>query len=210
MPIHDWTQVPSGLFHHFHQDWTIAIARALNHGRLPTGMSALVERRSGPMEVDVLTVESFKSRRKPPAKRGGPLLTLERPSARIVRRTTKEIYPSRANRIVVKHHLGRTVAVIEIVSPGNKDTRAALREFVEKTIDYLRAGIHVLIVDLSRRRRAIRSASTRRSGTRSRKSRSPFLKARTESLSPIGWGRSASLTWRPSALAKSCQKCPRS
>jgi hypothetical protein len=38
--------------------------------------------------------------------------------------------------------------VIEIVSPGNKDSRAAVREFVEETIDFLRAGIHVLMIDL--------------------------------------------------------------
>ena len=25
MPIHDWTRVPSGLSHHFHQDWSIEI-----------------------------------------------------------------------------------------------------------------------------------------------------------------------------------------
>ncbi len=35
MPIHDWTRVPAGLFHHFHQDWSIEIARTLNRGRLP-------------------------------------------------------------------------------------------------------------------------------------------------------------------------------
>ncbi|HEX5271809.1 MAG TPA: DUF4058 domain-containing protein, partial [Gemmataceae bacterium] len=52
------------------------------------------------------------------------------------------------NRVVVRHHLGRIVAVIEVVSPGNKDSRAALRDFVEKTVDFLRAGIHLLIVDL--------------------------------------------------------------
>ncbi|MBI3411452.1 MAG: hypothetical protein HY040_24250 [Planctomycetes bacterium] len=44
--------------------------------------------------------------------------------------------------------LGRILAVIEILSPGNKDSRAAFRDFVEKTIDFLRKGIHVLIVDL--------------------------------------------------------------
>jgi hypothetical protein len=38
--------------------------------------------------------------------------------------------------------------VIEIVSPGNKDSRAALRDFVDKVIDFLRAGIHVLVIDL--------------------------------------------------------------
>jgi hypothetical protein len=124
MPLHDWTRVPAGLFHHFLQDWSIEIARTLNRGRLPRGVSALVEQRAGPKESDVLAIE------------------------RIVRRTTKEIYAGRANRIVVKHHLGRIIAVIEIVSPGNKDSRAALRDFVDKTIEFLRAGIHVLIVDL--------------------------------------------------------------
>ena len=73
---------------------------------------------------------------------------MEPPTTRFVSRTTKEIYAARANRIVVKHHLGRTIAVIEIVSPGNKDSRAALRDFVDKTIDFLRAGIHVLVIDL--------------------------------------------------------------
>ena len=50
--------------------------------------------------------------------------------------------------IVVRHHLGHIVAVIEIISPGNKDSRAALRDFVDKTLDLLRAGVHVLIFDL--------------------------------------------------------------
>jgi hypothetical protein len=108
MPMHDWSRIPSGLFHHFHQDWSIEITRLLNRGRLPAGLSALVEQRAGP----------------------------------------KEIYASRANLIVVRHRLGRIVAVIEIVSPGNKDSKAALRDFVDKTIDFLRKGIHVLIIDL--------------------------------------------------------------
>jgi hypothetical protein len=148
MPIHDWTRVPAGLFHHFHQDWSIEIARTLNRGRLPKGLSALVEQRAGPRESDVLAIET-KNRpsRSGPVGNGG-VVTVERPVTRIVRRTTKEIYSVRANRIVVKHHLGRIVAVIEILSPGNKDSRAALRDFVDKTIDFLRTGIHVLLVDL--------------------------------------------------------------
>ncbi len=73
---------------------------------------------------------------------------MERPQAQIIRRTDKEISADRANFIVVKHHLGRIVAVIEIVSPGNKDSRAAFRDFVEKTVELLRKRIHVLIVDL--------------------------------------------------------------
>jgi hypothetical protein len=146
MPVHDWTRVPSGLFHHFHQDWSIEIARALNRGRLPKGLSALVEQRAGPRETDVLAIES---RPRPGDARGnGNVATMAPPATRIVCRTDKEIHAVRANRILVRHHLGRIVAVIEIVSPGNKDSRAALRDFLDKTVDCLRAGIHLLVVDL--------------------------------------------------------------
>jgi hypothetical protein len=147
MPIHDWSRVPAGLFHHFHQDWSIEIARTLNRGRLPKGLSALVEQRAGPREPDVLAIEA-RPKRRPGEGLDGGVATRPPPLTRIVRRTTNEIYASRANRIVVKHHLGRIIAVIEIVSPGNTDSRAALRDFVEKTVDCLRRGIHVLIVDL--------------------------------------------------------------
>lgn len=148
MPIHDWTRVPPGLFHHFHQDWSIEIARELNRGRLPRIFSALVEQRSGPPESDVLTIESSEEVEGLSPDGGGGAVTAAPPAARIVRRTTKEFYARRANRIVVRHHLGRIVAVIEIVSPGNKDSRASLREFVQKIVDFLRSGVHVMIVDL--------------------------------------------------------------
>jgi Protein of unknown function (DUF4058) len=147
VPVHDWSRVPSGLFHHFHQDWSIEIARTLNRGRLPKGLSALVEQRAGPKESDVLAIE-VRPKRRAAEEVDSDVATMEPPVTRIVRRSTKQIYASRANRIVVKHHLGRIVAVIEIVSPGNKDSRAALRDFVEKTVEFLRKGIHVLIVDL--------------------------------------------------------------
>src|SRR5438874_8583687 len=147
MPIHDWTRVPAGLFHDFHQSWSIRIKDALNSGRLPKGIAALVEQRAGPREADVLTIES-KAKPKDDNLRKGGVATMERPSTRIVRRTNKDFHAVHANRIVVKHHLGRIIAVIEILSPGNKDSRPALRDFVEKTVEFLRDGIHVLVVDL--------------------------------------------------------------
>ena len=148
MPMHDWSRIPSGIFHHFHQDWSIEIARSLNRGSLPKGLSAMVEQRAGPKEGDVLTVESRRLTRTSDPKERGGLMTLDPPLTSIVRKTTKEIYADRSNRIVVRHHLGRIVAVIEILSPGNKDSRAALRNFVEKTIDFMRRGIHLLLIDL--------------------------------------------------------------
>lgn len=146
MPLHDWSRVPSGLFHDFHQSWSIRIKDALNAGRLPKGVAALVEQRAGPREADVLSIEGKSDWRR--AENDGGVATANRPATRIVRRSSKEIYAGSANRIVVKHHLGRIIAVIEIVSPGNKDSRAALRDFVEKTLDFLRTGVHVLVVDL--------------------------------------------------------------
>ena len=148
MPIHDWSRIPSGLFHDFHQTWSIQIKVALNNGILPKGVSALVEQRSGPKESDVLAVESrTRTRRLKPDDSGG-LLTMTPPAAPFTYRTKKQITASRANRISVKHHLGKTIAIIEIISPGNKDTKAAVRDFLDKTFEFLRAGVHVLLIDL--------------------------------------------------------------
>jgi hypothetical protein len=146
MPLHDWTRVPAGLYHDFHQSWSVRIKDALNAGRLPKGTSALVEQWAGPREGDVLAIESH-SRREPLTGANGGVATMSPPVTRIVRRSTKELYTGRANRIVVKHHLGRVIAVIEIVSPGNKHSRADFRSFLDKTIGFLRSGVHVLIVD---------------------------------------------------------------
>jgi hypothetical protein len=57
-------------------------------------------------------------------------------------------YAALANLVAIKRHLTKTIAVIEIVSPGNKDSRAALRDFVDKTLEFLKSGIHVLVIDL--------------------------------------------------------------
>ena len=38
MPIHDWSRVDAGIFHDFHQAWTIEIRNALNGGRFLLGI----------------------------------------------------------------------------------------------------------------------------------------------------------------------------
>src|SRR5262245_40656896 len=98
MPLHDWSRVPAGLFHHFHQDWSIELARTLNRDRLPEGVVALVEQRSGPLESDVLAIEA-RNRQRPLGSEGnGGVATMEPPKTQIVRRTTKDFYADRANR----------------------------------------------------------------------------------------------------------------
>ena len=125
---------------------------ALNGGLLPSDLSALVEQRAGVKEPDILAIEDFGALDDRETSlleaTAGRVATMEAPATRIVQRSADEIYADRANRIVIRHHLGRIVAIIEIVSPGNKDKRGAIRSFVEKTVDFIQAGVHVLIVDL--------------------------------------------------------------
>lgn len=149
MPIHDWTKVPAGLFHHFHHRWCSDIAVALNGGTLPKGLTALVEQRTGAPIPDVLAVEDFGGGYRPDeTSSSGGAVTLQRPRARQMFRSDRQIYAEKASRIAVKHHLGRTVAILEILSPGNKDSRSSTKDFIDKTSRFILAGIHVLMVDL--------------------------------------------------------------
>jgi hypothetical protein len=64
-------------------------------------------------------------------------------------RAEEEEYARKARAIAIRHSSGdRVVALIEIVSPGNKSNRHGLRSFVEKALEFLDAGIHLLILDL--------------------------------------------------------------
>jgi hypothetical protein len=146
VPIHDWTRVRANRFHDFHQDWTISIRRALNAGILPTGYVAMVEQVTGGPEPDVVTLSL-------PAEpnggtSGGVAVAGMAPRARVRVQAEAVRYASKANRITVRHPDGDVVAIIEIVSPGNKDSKHAIRSFARKAADFLLAGVNLLIVDL--------------------------------------------------------------
>lgn len=66
----------------------------------------------------------------------------------IIRATDEDVYAARANRVVVRESRGKIVSVIEIVSPGNKSSRHALRTFVDKAVGLLGQGISLLVIDL--------------------------------------------------------------
>jgi hypothetical protein len=145
MPLHDWTKVNSGLYHHFHQVWAVEISRSMNRGRMPKNLTALVEQRSGSKEPDVVAIELST-----PDEAGsgdGGTAVLDRPQTRIMRQSDDEHYAWKADRIVIRHRLGKIVAFIEIVSPGNKESVVAIGQFTEKITEALRQGIHVLVVD---------------------------------------------------------------
>jgi len=147
MPIHDWSKVDAGIFHDFHQAWTIELRNALNGGALPAGFFAMAEQiLSGPIP-DVVTLQRQPTNPTPQT-RGGIAVADAPPRARFVTSADPDIYASRGNRIVIKHRLGEVVAVVEIVSPGNKSGRHALNSFVAKAAELLRQGINLLVVDL--------------------------------------------------------------
>jgi hypothetical protein len=148
MPIHDWTRVDAGLFHAFHHRWIDALCDALNGGVLPADYFALPEQGiQGPIP-DVLTLKLGGAGEEAGESVTGHAVATAPPRARLVRTSEAEIYARQANRITVRHRHGDVVAVIEIVSPGNKASRAEFRRFLEKSADLIRQGIHLLVVDL--------------------------------------------------------------
>ena len=145
MPIHDWTRVDAGLFHDFHQVWTVEIRNALNRGILPPGYTALADQRVMGLEPDVTGYQLHG------ASGSGGLVVADAPprskqKARI--ETEKAIYARKANRIAVRNQRGRVVAIIEVVSPGNKDNKHAIESFTDKIVEFIRNGVNAVVIDL--------------------------------------------------------------
>jgi hypothetical protein len=68
--------------------------------------------------------------------------------ARVIAKFELANYAKRKNRVVIRHGRGKVVAIIEIVSPGNKDSRNSIRTFVEKAADILNQGVNLFVIDL--------------------------------------------------------------
>lgn len=127
--------------------------RGLNGGLLPPGYYALAEQIAGGLGPDVLTLEGPANGPNERTGNGaGPhvaALSTAPPKARFTQSAEMETLPRRRSRIAIRHSSGHdVVAVIEIVSPGNKASRPALRSFVSKAVELLEEGIHLSVVDL--------------------------------------------------------------
>ncbi len=160
MPIHDWTRVEAGIFHHFHQRWIGAITDVLNQRLLPKDFYALAEQQGAGFEPDVLTLkatETWEHDDLAPRSAGpdegnnaaiGGVLTAP-PRVRLTAETDLDFYRRKQNVVAVRHVSGdHLVAVIEIVSKGNKSGRKAFDDFVRKAAELLSHQVHVLILDL--------------------------------------------------------------
>jgi hypothetical protein len=157
MPIHDWRRVAAGIFHDFHHAWIEEIKRVLNAGLLPDEYYALAEQHAAGFGPDILTLEHVPDEGEPAARlspdttteNGGVALLVAPPQVRIRAETDLQFYRRKQSSVVVRHVSGdRMVAVVEIVSPGNKAGRKAFRSFLDKAGELLERRIHLLILDL--------------------------------------------------------------
>ncbi|WP_165220311.1 DUF4058 family protein [Aquisphaera insulae] len=148
MPIHDWTRVDAGLFHAFHQSWISTLCRGLNRGVLPSGYFAIPEQSiRGPIP-DVLALENAVGMDLPERGGEGLAVAVVPPRVRHIETAEGIIYAQKADRVSVRHTHGDVVAVIEIISPGNKAARSQIRSFLEKAADLVSQGVHFMAIDL--------------------------------------------------------------
>lgn len=155
MPIHDWTRVDAGIFHDFHTVWIAHLRTTLNEGLLPAGYYALAEQHAGRPIADVLTLHVSPTGEEPwtlplpPAPDSGGVAVAEAPPRTRRRQVIEPAALSRRRSLAIRHVSGhRLVALVEIVSPANKDRARHVDEFADKALAALCMGVHLLLVDL--------------------------------------------------------------
>ncbi|MBY0526927.1 MAG: DUF4058 family protein [Gemmataceae bacterium] len=149
MPVHNWTRVSSGTFHDFHYSWVLEIKRALMRGLLPKGYYVMAEQIGGDLGApDVLTLQAAGTESE--GTLAGTATLTETPPVVHARTTIPRDSYARMQRTLVIRHTSddRIVAMIEVLSSGNKSSRHAIRSFLDKAVAALDGGIHLLLVDV--------------------------------------------------------------
>jgi hypothetical protein len=154
MPVHGWTRVDDGIFHDFHVAWISSLRLSLNSGLLPSDYYALAEQVAFSIDPDVLTLQRpGRGNGNGPglarAGDGGGVATLAPPQTTLTFRAEINEYTARQRSVVIRHTSNhRIVALLEILSPGNKASEYAFQSLLMKVGGALYRGIHVLLVDL--------------------------------------------------------------
>lgn len=149
MPVHDWTRVSAGTFHFFHNSWITHLAETLNEGLLPPGFYAMGEQHAGRIIADMLTLHVTDA----PRHRGndGAIAVADVPPKTRLKVTADEsaMYHRLQKTLAIRHSSGHElVAILEIVSPSNKDRAGHVEDLVEKIVSALSKQVHVLLIDL--------------------------------------------------------------
>jgi hypothetical protein len=153
MPVHDRARVEAGIFHDFHTVWIGALRNALNEGLLPEGYYALAEQHAGQYITDVLTlhVSPENGGHLPAGPPPGGTALAERPPRVRHKQVIGPTALGRRRTLAIRHVSGhRLVALVEILSPANKDRAETVESFAMKAVAALDCGVHLLLVDLFR------------------------------------------------------------
>ena len=137
MPIHDWTKVPSGIFHDFHHTWISDLSDAVNK-LLSADFYALITRPERQRIADDPFVVSTSAQENEFI-----------PGHECCNDEEAELYAAKADTIVI-HRVSdhKSLARIEIVSPGIKFNQREFNIFAERTIESIETGVHLLLIDL--------------------------------------------------------------
>lgn len=143
----------------FHSQWASSLAAQLNAGRLPPRHFAEPQVSHGRVEVDVAadrlsgngpTPGSGPSSQGGVATRAAPVWSPPAPSLEM-----DAVFAAELSVLVFNTEAGPTlVGAIELVSPSNKARPAARRAFAMKCLNYLNAGLGLIVVDVVTERRA--------------------------------------------------------
>lgn len=153
MPIHDWMRVSAETWHDFHLAWIAELRNRLNGGVLLGDYYAMAEQLIGTMGPDVLTLQSpscSDDGGTHESNTGGLAVATAPPKPKLMGEAAGlEHYLHKQRHLVIRHSSGdRIVALIELLSPGNKSSRSAWESFVDKAVTALQEGYHLLLVDL--------------------------------------------------------------
>ena len=143
MPLHDWNGRTG--WEGMHVFWMTEIARGLRAVLPPgyravIGSSPLVAIGIAPVKPDV-AVTNGSAHAPAPA----PAAPTPEPDVEVAVATLEEDSSVQVERD------GRLIAAVELISPRNKDRPAAREQYAGRYLNYLRGGVHLLLVDVHRR-----------------------------------------------------------
>ncbi len=148
MPVHDWTRVSPYVFHDFHTAWLNEITRILNRGVLPVDFLAALEQTSSSPHPNMTTWEDHSLLPRDFAGNVSHAVAVESNPPLVDTYGEIDSFHDRQKRVSIQQTSGEVVALIELVSPGNKRSTANLQTFADKIGAAISQGIHVLVLDI--------------------------------------------------------------
>jgi len=115
MPIHDWTRVSAGAFHDLQAAWIVELRNAFNHDMLPDDFYSQLAQVGRPVKCEEPTSEWAHDED--------------------VAEAEMDAYVRKQNSLLIHHSSDdRVVALIEILSPGNKAKKRSCRPLLKTSI----------------------------------------------------------------------------